>query len=271
MSDDLEAVMNGTDDELDTEAEAEKQDADTEDKGQQKAEGDTDDKADKAESEDADKPDDAGAKGEKEDETPSSEDEDPETSGFKKGMMEERKKRQELERRLKEIEEGGSGKDKADTPSQEQKPPDPLDDPEGYARWHQQQTSQQLANVKLDLSRDMMRSLHDDYDQKEAEFVEMARQNPVLAQQLQQSSNPARFAYETAAKAAELKKLENVDEYKAQLRKEVEEDFRKEQEAKQAKEREKDEAITPSLSTARSSKAAVPDDGEPDDLDELLN
>lgn len=155
----------------------------------------------------------------------------------KAAYMSEKKKRQELERKLAEV---------------EQKPlPDAIDDPEGFSNALRSELATTAFSIKTELSQDLMRELHDDYDEKEAVFMELAQDNPSLVQELREASNPARFAYETAKKHEELQQLKDVDSYKAKLRKELEAELRKEimgeKEAKDAKEAEKASALKPSL------------------------
>ena len=97
------------------------------------------------------------------------------------------------------------------------------------------------------------------YDDKESQFYEMATQNPLLVEQVKAHPMPARFVVDTVNKANELRKLENIDEYKAKLRAEMEADIRKELGAEMESKAEQSEqlsSITPSLANARSSNAS---------------
>jgi len=127
-------------------------------------------------------------------------------------LTDERHKRQEAERKFNELQ----AQIEAQTP-----PPNPIDDPEGALEHLRGEVSKGMWEMKTDLSREMMSGIHSDYAEKEQAFIEMAQTNPALVQQMQAAPNPAKFAYETATKAAELAELQNVDEYKAKLKAEL--------------------------------------------------
>lgn len=109
------------------------------------------------------------------------------------------------------------------------------------------------------MSQEFMRMQDSKYDDKETQFYEMATQNPLLVEQVKAHPMPARFVVDTVNKANELRKLENIDEYKAKLRAEMEADIRKELGAEmesKVKQSEQLSSITPSLANARSSNAS---------------
>ena len=183
----------------------------------------------------------------------------------KKAVLDERRKRQELEQRLKDLE----------SKKEPEPAPDWWADPEKAAQHQSQQIEARLYQQKVELSQDFMRSQHEDYDDMEARFMEMAQENPALRTELQKSANPARFAYETARKAAEYDAMKDVDSYKAKLeadvRKDVEAKLRKEIEAEQEKKAKKEAAIDPSLASTSSKGGLTSDDyAGPTPLDEIL-
>lgn len=183
----------------------------------------------------------------------------------KKAVLDERRKRQELEQRLKDLE----------SKKEPEQAPDWWADPEKAAQHQSQQIEARLYQQKVELSQDFMRSQHEDYDDMEARFMEMAQENPTLRTELQKSANPARFAYETARKAAEYDAMKDVDSYKAKLeadvRKDVEAKLRKEIEAEQEKKAKKEAAIDPSLASTSSKGGLTSDDyAGPTPLDEIL-
>ena len=188
-------------------------------------------------------------------------DEEPWT---KKAVLDERRKRQELEARLKELESKKPPEEEADWYSK----------PEEAAQRQQAQFSQALWNQRVELSQDMMRERHEDYDDMEARFVQMAQENPTLRAEFQKAPNPARFAYDTAKKAAEYEAMKDVDGYKAKLeaemRKELEEKVRAEYEAKAKKQAEKEAAIEPSLASAGNGGLKSSDWSGPTPLDDIL-
>lgn len=201
-----------------------------------------------------------------EDSTPESKEKDEAQDWTKAAVLDERRKRQELERKLAEYEKKA-----------EEKPerPDLFADPDG-ALGHiekslRDEMRESLSNTRLEISQELMRTVHEDYDELESEFVEMAKDNPVLLKELNESSNPARFAYQTATKAREVAELKDVDKIRAkieaEIRAEVESKLKQELQQSQAKEKGKQEALAPSLASAQS-KGGV-DDFEDDSLGNL--
>jgi len=142
---------------------------------------------------------------EKKDETPLSNDE----SWTKELALDERRKRQELEQELQKLQKQLSD---ANTPPQEEiKRPDVLDDPDGAFQHTENKIEQQLYDAKLALSRDMMKQLHEDYDQVEKEFDNMMAKDPSLGVKVFKSANPAKFAYETAQNHLNAQKFSDPD------------------------------------------------------------
>lgn len=202
--------------------------------------------------------------------TPASESKEPEPeeSWTKKAVLDERRKRQELQAQLDALQQ-------QQTQPQQPEKPDWYDDPDKAAQAQAQTFEQRLTQQKFELTQDMMKSAHPDYDEMESRFVDLARENPQLIVQMQQSANPARFAYDTAKKAEQLDQLNNVDEYKAkleaQLRTELEGKLRAELQAEQEKQQKKDAAILPSLTGVNSKGGLSSSDWSgPTSLDQIL-
>lgn len=85
--------------------------------------------------------------------------------------------------------------------------PDRDEDPDSYDR-HQ----------RLEISRDIMRESHEDFDDAINHFVEMAKINPSLNDIVANHRMPAKMAYDLAKKDLELKEVQdfrNSDEWKA--------------------------------------------------------
>lgn len=152
--------------------------------------------------------------GESEEESPSSE----EKLVTEKALIGERRRRQEAEKKLKELQE------------EKQKLPDPLDDPEGYAKAIEGNNQQARINDKLNLSRDLMLDSTDDYEEVEQVFMGLIAEfedgelvsikDPALQQKFLASPNPAKFAYNYAK---EHLRKENLDSENQNLRKELDE------------------------------------------------
>ena len=109
--------------------------------------------------------------------------------------LDEKGKRQELEKKLKELEAQFL------QPKEEVKKPDAIDDPEAAIKYSQDQLQQQIWTQKVGLSESIIKSMGDkfsDYEEKKTLFMDLAKDDPSLAQKLRNSDNPALFAYETA-------------------------------------------------------------------------
>ena len=155
-----------------------------------------------------------------------------------KALEEERRKRQEAEARINQQEP--------------KKAPDIFEDPDGYQKHMTELLNQSRTQDRIALSREMLLMVKDDYEQRENEFLELAKQDEMLIAKMVQSGNPAKFVYETAVKAEKLKQFENVDQLEAKLRAEIENKVRAEFEAKAKKDAALKAAIPTSLVDAPS-------------------
>ena len=145
--------------------------------------------------------------------------------------------------------------------------PDVLDDQQGYTDAIISRVDQMVTQRTMEMSRAMMMDAHSDYIEKEAAFIELAKENPVLKQQALQSPNPAKFAYEQAVKAEKFAQMQDVDSYKAKLEAEIRSKLEAEYKAKQEKDTATASSITPSLANA---PAADSDAHVEDSLSSLL-
>lgn len=166
----------------------------------------------------------------------------------------EREKRQKYEKEVDDLRARLAQLEKSETPER----PDVFQDQDGAFSHIEQATKREIDKAKIALSQDFMRAQHADYDEREAQFVELVKENPELAQRLANHANPARFAYETAVKHERLKQLENVEEWEAkkeaEIRARVLAELQAEQSATESKESAKREAITPSLASQKSAE-----------------
>lgn len=133
--------------------------------------------------------------------------------------LDEKRKRQELEAKLQEREQ---------PKPQEKDEPDIFVDPKGFTDGIKNEIKQTVLQERINLSRELMLGIKDDYTEKEARFVEMVKADASLLAKMNASANPAKFAYDTAAKAMEHEaKLKLVDEigdpvaYKEKLKAEI--------------------------------------------------
>lgn len=149
--------------------------------------------------------------------------ENAETAAYKKAMREEREKRQAAEARLRELQ----------TP----KPPtDPWADLPGTLTQHQQQLREEMFVERCNVTEEMARDRHKDFDEVREVFLEAANANPTLFQQLRQERNPAEFAYREGLKVQKLKSFNgDFSAYEKDIETRTEARVRAELEAKYGK------------------------------------
>lgn len=194
-----------------------------------------------------------------EDSTPESEDEGDEHRVPVAALKAERSKRQELERRLQALE--GQKQQESDSDTY----PDVFADQEGFTKRFQEEVDRKVGQVRIETAQQIMRTMHEDYDDREAKFLEYANENPSVLSDPKFKENPALFAYEFAGKLDEFSQVKNLDSYKErlreQIRKEVLEETQKEQQARQETAESQREAEMPSLASSGSTgpgKSAEP-------------
>lgn len=140
-------------------------------------------------------------------EPPSTEDEEV---GLKAAIVAERRKRQEAERKVREL--------------QEKDAPDPEEDPEGFAAHVKTAAWQE----KVDNSRELMMDVHDDYEEMEAVFMQMVRDesgeviDPARVAKMNSARNPAKFAYDEAKAYLEAEQYRDPEKRAALISQEVE-------------------------------------------------
>jgi hypothetical protein len=183
--------------------------AETPDEGAEAAEPDEGAQSEEKAADDA-------VKGEKQDqgEPPSSEgekqqSETPPADVSFKIAQDERRKRQELERRLAEIE--AAQKQNTDPA------PDMFEDPEGYAAWQDRNVSSKLGLMKIEMSEAIVRENVGDeaFEESMEYFKDEVSRNPGIVQQLNQSPNPAKFAYNLGLQAKERAEIGDPKQYAA--------------------------------------------------------
>ena len=164
-------------------------------------------------------------------------------------LLDEREKRQAYERELAQLKQQLAEKQ---TPAET---PDPLDDTNGFVSHVMSQVEKARLQDRVELSQEVMRMSHQDYDEAEAKFIAMANENPALIQEMHSTRLPAKFVYDTVKKAEKLEQLQNVDEFEAKTRAEVEaklrEEIRAELEGKIKSDLSKEQSLTPSLAKQR--------------------
>lgn len=150
-------------------------------------------------------------------------------------LQSERQKRQQLERELESFK----------TQKAPQETPEEVD-----AKFFENPVAlvdQRVKMATLNMSEQVARVAHPDYDEKLNIFADLAKENPVFVQQMMQHPHPAEFAYQSAVKHLEFQKMQNPDQYKAEIKAEVEKQLRAEYEQKF-----KSANLPPDLAAARS-------------------
>jgi len=140
-------------------------------------------------------------------------------SWTKAAVLDERRKRQEYEKRVKELEEKITSFQ--EKPVQEPvKVPDPIDDPDGYNQYQ----DKKMFDLALKFDQRQMQDKHKDYEDVITHFKTMAGENPALVDNFQKQEFPATYAYETAKADLNAKKYSDpnyVSNLRDELKKEI--------------------------------------------------
>ena len=174
-----------------------------------------------------------------------------EKAALLKAALDERNKRQELERQLAQ----------PTKPAQPQEPAKTFwEDPEGHLNAIKEQSSQVALQTKLQTAEMIARSRYQDFDQEVAVFKEMALSVPGLAQQCFSSPDPAEFAYRTGKFHRELNEAGGLAQLRtkieAETRAKVETEFKAKEEARLADMARQRAALPGSLSDVRGAAAS---------------
>ena len=171
---------------------------------------------------------------------------------FLRAAEEERRKRQELERRLADLEKA------KETPKEASGEPAKTfwDDPEGSLKANmgqlREEVSRQVTASRLNTSEMIARSRYQDFDDKIKAFGEIMQKTPGLYQQFITNPDPGEFAYQLAKQHMEFQEVGSIPALRAKIEKEtrlkLEEELKQKAEAL-AKEKA---AIPPSITEAPS-------------------
>lgn len=174
---------------------------------------------------------------------------DPESENWTKAMaLDERRKRQELERKLAELEASKIEVKKA--------APDVFEDQDGFNNHIQNTIQSETLRIKIEMSQELMREKYPEYDELELEFVDLAKNDSSLWAKMQSSAMPAKFVVETVKKAEKLKQMENIDEWRDQERERIRQELLAEMSGKKLEEDVAKPQPRPSLANARSTGKA---------------
>ena len=187
---------------------------------------------------------------------------------FQRAMMEERGKRQELERRFAALEA-------AKGPAATTEPANGFwENPEAAFDKHMAEIKSVTTNARLQTAEFISRQKHQDFDEKIEVFGQILQQTPGLHQQWLAAPDPAEFAYSIGKNHMELQAAGSMDELRAKIERETTARVRAELEAElkaKADALAKDRAaLPPSLSDARSTGVNKPVWGGVPSMDEIL-
>ena len=172
----------------------------TGDKSEEKSEGESKEVAKVEESEEA-------STGDDEVSTPEPDSTNKHEQGQYAALKAEREKRQQSEQRTAELERKLSELEK-----KPEAKPDIFDDPEGYQNHIDKKIADAALLSKIEVSQAMLRREKPDYDQREAEFLELAKGDPSLYQKMQASDFPAEFVYQTAVNHERFSQFDSFDD-----------------------------------------------------------
>jgi hypothetical protein len=185
---------------------------------------------------------------------------------FLRAAEEERRKRQDLERRLAELEKP--------KPAQEDKKTF-WDDPEGHLKSFETSLEQKLTqremNVKLATAEAIARTKYKDFDDNVQEFAQALQATPGLRESWLAAPDPAEFAYRFGERTRMIREAGSLDSLREKIEKETRAKLEAEYKAKQKELEAQREALTPSLSDVRgAAKREQPVYTGPTPLDDIL-
>ena len=162
---------------------------------------------------------------------------------FLRGLEEERRKRQDLERQLNELRKPQDAGEKKTF----------WDDPEGHFKNFEQRLAQRETALSLRVSENIARSKYTDFDGAIEVFAEILKTpaGPGVHAQFLAAQDPAEFAYRLGKQTRELREVGSVEAMREKIAKEerakLEAEFKKKQ-SDLAKQREE---LTPTLSDVK--------------------
>lgn len=179
-----------------------------------------------------------------------SKEEPAEESWTKKAALDERRKRQDMERKLDEARQELESLKSKQTEKQEDA--DVFEDPKGFEQNLELRLGQKIDNIKTEMSRSMMLDAHEDYEEAELKFFDLAKENPLLKQQASIHPHPAKFVYDQVKKHEEFQQIQDGS-YKERLRAEIKKELEAEFKAAKDEKASKVANLSPSLANESSS------------------
>jgi len=180
---------------------------------------------------------------------------------FLAAVQEERRKRQDLERRLAEVEKVKPAEEKTF-----------WDDPEGHLKSFEQKLENERIQTKLQTAEAIARSKYPDFEENVTYFVEALQSTPGLHAQWLQSHDPGEFAYRLGKITKDVRSAGSIDALVEKIRKEEREKVHAEYKKKQDEIEKQRQDLTPSLSDVRgAARRTQPVFSGPTPLDSILS
>lgn len=109
------------------------------------------------------------------------------------------------------------------------------DDPERAMQRQRDEVRRETTMLRYEMSEQMARSAHADFDEYRDEFLALAKANPVFVEQMRANGHPAEFAYQAGKRfrqARELGDVGDLDAWREQERQKLRDELTKELEGK---------------------------------------
>lgn len=189
--------------------------------------------------------------------------EEPQETWTKAAVLDERRKRQEMEKRLADMEAklqaSQSEQQAVKVPLQA---PDPIDDPDAFNAYQ----DKRIFDMALKFDQRQLQEKYDDYDDTVEHFKKMAGDNPALVEAFQKQEFPATYAYNTAKADLNAKKYQDPN-FLENLEKELEAKILKKLQGDVQTSKKPDATALPKLNGATSVVSNVEQRIELDDND----
>lgn len=168
-------------------------------------------------------------------------------------LLDEREKRQAAEKRVEELE------------AQKEPEKDFFEDPEGRLKKLESDLEARTTNRFVDLTVDLARKNHDDFDEVMAGWKELVDANPGILQQVMSSENPGEESYKIAKQYQSVQEIGDPKEYREKLKEELKAELLEEMKKPDGK------ALPESLATERNvGSRKGPEFSGPTPLGEIL-
>jgi len=169
----------------------------------------------------------------------------------------ERAKRQELERRLKELETPKENKTFWDAP-------------EEHLQSFRNELQGMITKTRLDTLESIARERHKDFDENVQEFAKVLQQTPGMQSQWLAAPDPAEYAYRVGKNHRELQEVGNLDALRAKIEKETRLRIEAELKEKEVQKQRQAASLPGSLSEVHGANPTKPVWSGPSSLDDII-